>query len=426
MIDHDLVASVGDVIVTALPPDLIPVEGPGARSQLNLFMYQVTPNQGWRNVGLPSRDGRGERLTNPPLALDLHYLLTAYGVKDFHTDILLGYATQLLHETPVLTRDAIRKALALPSPVEGGGGLPPPLEVLAASELADQVEQIKIIPQSLNTEEIMKLWAAFQARYRPTAAYQASVVLIEATHPGRSPLPVLTRGRPDLATGRDEGVFVQPHLVPPFPTLQEAIPPNQQVAVRMGEILTLRGHHLDGDTVVARFTHARSGRSLELQAEDGATAAQFQVQIPPDPAPDPPPPPDSPQNPDNWQAGFYNVAGVIQRTGQPDRTTNELPVVLAPRINSIVATALAGVVTLTVTCSPKALETQRVTLVIRDREITAEPITPDQTDTLTFKAKDLPTGSQRVRLRVDGAESILIDRRGPLPVFDPTQRVTIP
>src|SRR5687767_12379652 len=106
MIDHDLVTSIGDVAVTALPPDRIPIEGTDARSQLNLFLYQATPNQGWRNVGLPSRNSNGERATNPPLALDLHYLLTAYGMKDFHADILVGYAMQLLHETPVLSREA--------------------------------------------------------------------------------------------------------------------------------------------------------------------------------------------------------------------------------------------------------------------------------------------------------------------------------
>ena len=28
-------------------------------SQINLFLYQVTPNAGWRNDGLPSRDATG-------------------------------------------------------------------------------------------------------------------------------------------------------------------------------------------------------------------------------------------------------------------------------------------------------------------------------------------------------------------------------
>ena len=192
LIDHNLASSVGDVEVSALPPDRIETGDSAEKSQLNLFLYQVTPNQGWRNVALPSRDARGDRLTNPPLALDLHYMLTAYGAKAFHCEILLGYGMQLLHETPVLARDAIRRALSPPFPVNGDG-LPASLQALSASELAEQIEQIKITPLSLSTEEISRLWTAFQAKYRPTAAYQVSVVLIESKRSTRSTLPVRAR-----------------------------------------------------------------------------------------------------------------------------------------------------------------------------------------------------------------------------------------
>ena len=108
-----LIADLGNnVNITALPPDTIKLEGSNAQTQLNLFLHQVTPNPGWSNVGLPSRDARGNRLTNAPLALDLHYLLTAYGTEELHSEILLGYAMYLMHERPVLDRQAIRVALA--------------------------------------------------------------------------------------------------------------------------------------------------------------------------------------------------------------------------------------------------------------------------------------------------------------------------
>src|ERR1043166_2427512 len=83
LIDHDIGSLVNaPVTVTAMPPDRIKADDLGERAQLNLFLYQITPNMGWNNVGLPSRDSQGVRLTNRPLALDLHYLLTAYGKKD--------------------------------------------------------------------------------------------------------------------------------------------------------------------------------------------------------------------------------------------------------------------------------------------------------------------------------------------------------
>ena len=49
------------------------------------------------------------------------------------------------------------------------------------------------------------------------------------------------------------------------------------------------------------------------------------------------------------------------------------------------------------------------------------------TDPLVFEFPDsLAAGSHWVRLRVDGADSVLLDRSGPAPVFDVTQQITVP
>ena len=179
----------GDIVVSALPPDSINV---AEANQLNLFMYRVTPNKGWSNVSFPSHNSRGERTSNPPLPLDLHYLLTAYGKSELQSEILLGGGMQVLHEYPVLGRDYIQKSLA---PGSSASTSVPEylLTALSNSELADQVEQIKISPEPLSTEEISKLWAAFQAKYRPSAAYLVSVVLIESKKSTKSSLPVKER-----------------------------------------------------------------------------------------------------------------------------------------------------------------------------------------------------------------------------------------
>ena len=78
-----------------------------SEDRINLFLFQATENAGWRNYGLPARAANGDRISNPPLALDLSYLLTAYGSGPLHAEALLGYAMFVLHEMPVLTRDAI-------------------------------------------------------------------------------------------------------------------------------------------------------------------------------------------------------------------------------------------------------------------------------------------------------------------------------
>ena len=418
LIDRNVSSTIGaPVTISALPPDRVKTTDNSDPTQLNLFLYHVAPNQGWRNVGLPSRNGRGERLSNPPLALDLFYLLTAYGKQDFEAEILLGYAMQLLHETPVLTRDAIRRSLVPTSPVGGGGLLPPPLNALPASELAEQVELIKLTLQPTNTEETSKLWSAIQSNYRPSVAYQASVVLVESTRPARSPLPVLTRGSDDRAPVAEPDPTAP---APPFPILLAVTPPNRQPSARLGDLLEISGHNLDGDSVTVRFTHPLLTAPISLTPQPGSTATDLTVKIP-DVA-------DDSQAPANWPAGFYTLAATISQAGQPEQTTNELALALAPTILTITPDPAArdnnGRVTLTVTCKPQVRPEQRTSLFLNDREVPAQPH-PSTTDTLTFRVDAASPGQHRVRLRVDGVDSLLVDRSVTPPVFDPSQSVTI-
>lgn len=189
LIDQGVTASVGDVTVTALPPDRI-TTGTDERSQLNLFLYRVTPNTGWRRSsvslgngpnGTNGRDGEAKApppAPPAPLPLDLHYLLTAYGEQDFQAEILLGYAMQLLHEVTTLTPDHIRSALGGPN--GSGNAVSPTRAALSTSTLAEEVQQVSISPEFTSSDEMSRLWSALQARYRPSATYKVSTVLLKA------------------------------------------------------------------------------------------------------------------------------------------------------------------------------------------------------------------------------------------------------
>lgn len=417
LIDHNITGALGNnVTVTAVPPDSIAIDGTNARTQLNLFLYQVTPNAGWRNVGLPSRDERGTRLTNPPLALDLHYLLTAYGAAELHSEILLGYAMHLLHETPVLDRQAIRTALS-------GGTidssiLPPAFQALAAADLADQVEQIKITPETLSTEEMSKLWAAIQGHYRPTAAYHLSVVLIESRRATRNALPVLTRGERDLATGRERGVVAVGGLIPPYPMLTAIALPHQQIAAQQGDVVTLQGHNLEGGNVRARFEHPRLVNPIEMNLGLNANGENIAVTLPNDAAARL-----------AWPPGVWNVTVILQRPGETfDRSSNSLPLLLAPRLDiagsNAVRDAGSGAVTISLAFTPQVRPGQTVSLNAGGNEAPGD-ITV-QTGTLDFIFPALGTGQQWLRLRVDGADSLLVNRELAPPQFDITQRMNIP
>jgi hypothetical protein len=420
LINHNVSSAVGTVTVSVLAPDRVVPEHGTEASQINLFLYLVTPNPGWRNEGLPSRDASGRvRLSNAPLALDLHYLISVYSGGDLHAEILLGYAMQLLHETPVLTREAIH--IALNPSLDVGMSLPPALRALADSGLEDQVELIKLTPQYLNTEEMSKLWTAMQTHFRPTAAYTASVVLIQAMQPARSPLPVLSRGRVDLATGRDRGVVVDPGLVPPLPMLTAVVPPAHQPVARIGGgPIDLQGHDLDGtgrEVLLSndRFAIDTTVAALPPPASGAGGLIQFEL---------------DPGSVSTLPVGVYRVGARLVRPGESDpRETNRLAMTLAPHMTNLplsVARDVSGTASFAIEFTPVLRAGQSVALVLGQNEFLPQG-TGSPPTALSFVIPNAPVGSHLARLRIDGIESPIIDLSVEAPATPRflDQRVTI-
>lgn len=418
------------VKVSAVAPDTIDVDNNEELPRLNLFLHQVTPNAAWRNMGLPSRSGAsGERLTNAPLALDLHYILTAYARGDLQAEILMGYAMHLLHERPVFDRGAVRRALK-PGPDElDVDMLPPAFQALAASDLADQVELLKVTPAAMSNDEMSKLWSAIQTHYRPSAAYTVSVVLIEGAKSSVTPLPVLSRGEIDATTKKDRGVVVNADMLPPLPTLFEAEPQAKQPAARLGETVTISGVRLNGAGHRVLLTHRLVAAPVEIvPAAPDAAGTELTFTLPNDG------PAQSDFAPGTWSLKVrFTPAGETR-----PRETNAIPLVIAPApvIGADAALGLPGAnvarggipprVTVTIHSRPRVRPEQRAELVLDSKEAVAQPRL-DATDPLVFDFPDsLGAGQPWLRLRVDGSESLLIDRSGPAPVFDPSQKVAVP
>jgi hypothetical protein len=402
MIDHDVSGIVnGNVAVSALPPDRIDVSPANTDSRLNIFMYQAVPNTGWSNVGFPSRNSRGDRISNPPLALNLHYLLTAYGANELHAEILLGYGMQLLHETPALGRDAIRTSLAPPNPVLGGG-LPPELLALSTSGLADQIEQIKITPMVLNIEELSKLWTTFESKYRPTAAYNVSVVLIESKKSTKSALPV-----------RQRLLYVVPFNQPVVEKiLSQSIdgqPIIENQKILDGYNLVIRGRQLLGD-----ITLVNVGGIKVTPDDENISDKQVIFTLP-----------------TGLKAGIQGVQIIQQRLMgsplEPHRgvQSNVEAFVLSPRIDNITISNIQGAgdnprsAEIELEIAPEIKERQKVILHLN--EFVAGPVTEplnaysfqladaltNPATTITISVSGVEAGDYLVRIMVDGAESPL-------------------
>ena len=269
---------------------------------------------------------------------------------------------------------------------------------------------MRITLQPLPLEELSKLWTAFQTPYRTSAAYQVSVVLIESTRPAKTPLPVLERGKGDT------GVASQADVDSPFPALLDVVLPPGQQSARLGELVTLQGLHLDGDAVTVSLSNPRLDAPLKNPGAVTVTAwsaTEIVIRLEILPA--------------LWVAGLYTVA-VSVKTGDDVRTTNELPLAVAPSIATplplvnVVRAPVTFDATIALQVSPDVRPGQRAALLIGNREVAAEAHAA-QTASLTFVVKNAPDGTHFLRLRIDGVDSLLV-LPGPPPSFDPVQRVT--
>ncbi|WP_313341546.1 DUF4255 domain-containing protein [Stenotrophomonas sp.] len=399
-------SALGSVSVGAMALDRV-LTGDNEPNQINLFLYQVSANSGWRNVGLASRDGAGQRTANPPLALDLHYLLTAFGSQELNRDALLGLGMQALHETPLLDRARLRALLAPPAL---------PFGSFSAESLADQVEWLKITPQYLGAEELSKLWTAAQARFRASMAYQVSVVLIQSDANVRAALPVLRRG-PD-----DRGPRAVAAMPPRLRAIENLTLPGLPGG-RLGDLLRVDVDGAGAGTHVV-FDHARSGlrQSLPLLA-DGPR--QWRLQLPAA---------DVPDVASAWAPGLYTLRLRVSTPGQPDLIGDPLPWMLAPRITVNPLTAAMGAeLALAIECVPQLLAAQHggVRLLFGGQELAVDSVdTPvdaslPSTVHATVPAAMATAGVHAVALRVDGVDSLPVLRSEGVAQFDPQQSVEL-
>ena len=371
LVSDAIVSSIGDVVVTALPPDRISVEA-DERPQLNLFLYQISPN---RNADWSSNTATKRSIDSrapAPLTLDLYYVLTAYGAKDFQAELLLGFAIHLLYKIPVLTRDRIETALTVFSQA---------LSAISAAELAQKLGEIKISSEFFNLEETSRLWSVLQTHYRPSTAYRVSMVSIPDRHEG------------DRLSELDN----TPQI--------DRVSAIADRAITVGNLLLIRGRNLRAD-----ITQIRLGKMEILLNPHDVSPTQISFKLPA-----------------NLYAGVQGVQILHSDIATPDRSieSNLVAFVLSPEITATV-TNIQSIdkdlrsADIAVKFSPKIGSSQQVILLLREGSnphivaysLPAIPISKDA-DLLMFNIPNILVGIYLVQVRVDGAES-------PLPIFSST------
>lgn len=202
-------------------------EAPG----LYLYLFRVTESTILKNQEIPGHGVPGAYGT-PPLSLNLHYLITAYGTSSVGEQqdetvahYLLGSAMRVFHDFPIINESIERKDN--------------PGEPVLDPALRGEFERIKLILDPISLEDLSKVWTAMMLKFRLSVVYSVEVVQIESQRVRRYPRPVL---EPPAGGPR---VITLPHR---YPRIEE---------VRVRRVV-------DTETVESRYPYARIGDTIVL------------------------------------------------------------------------------------------------------------------------------------------------------------------
>ncbi|MFF3059578.1 Pvc16 family protein [Streptomyces sp. NPDC057909] len=233
-----------------------PPAEPPAEPTINVFLYQVTPNPSMRHTDLPTRASDGTLLKRPATALDLHFLISAYGEEaELVGQRLIGCVVRTLHEIPVLPKELIELAAERP--------------YLEGSDLAESPQKVRFTPTVMDIDETSKLWGMLhQTPYTLSVAYQASLVLIEgherpvpAKPVERRTVRVLPFGAPGapVPPGRPEAA--EPESSPEPAAAPDVVPEATAPARKRAASKTAK-------PAAKRATPARARKGTEAGADD--------------------------------------------------------------------------------------------------------------------------------------------------------------
>lgn len=355
--------AVDSVEITVKPPDAM--RSP-TKDSLNIFLYRVTPNTDLRNLDLPPSNRKGEPIHKSQIALNLDYLLTAYTANDdeLQAQRILASAILLLNQNGVLTKDLILRM------IESENG------ILSKSDLADQIELIKLVLHPLSTEEMSKLWSSFfQTNYRLSVAFRATAVLLESEGEPKLTLPV-----------RNHSLYVAPSR----PIVIDNVEP-QILEYNINAKLAINGKNLKAKKVIVKIANL----PVEI-TPNKCTNSKIIVTIP-----------------ENSTAGVKPVQVIhpIFDSPEPEQQgfeSNVAAFMLAPKIIKVYPTSISPGKDLNLDFEPAINPDQKVFIIVGDYPFAVEQRDPKSAPIKKLSItipKDFSPKTYLVRMRVDGVES---------------------
>ena len=368
-----LLRSDGKTVVTKQPDTLTT-----ASSMLNIFLYQISQNLGYKNLDHPARDFDGQLTKKQQLGLDLYYLLTAYGNNDEEllAHKILAESVMTLHEKPILTKELIEAAINDPD-------IKAKMSDINNADLSRQIDLVKLTMHPLSIEDLTKIWSSFfkNTSYRISVVYKATVVLLEGIQDPKVPIPVRERNIYSVAPKQPEIIYVQPQIV--------ELSPETEIIIH-GTSLNAEDTRIDLGDNKAKLEDLSSpliasGQKLVVKLPNSLTAGIKQIKVVH---------PISMGNPKKLHRGLESNAVLFA---------------VAPKITSIEPASSSVGAKIKITFEPKITREQQLGVIIGSgKPLVPEWIDPNNTETDNLEIRipaNMEQGIYPIRLRVDGAES---------------------
>jgi len=141
--------------------------------KISIYLYRITENASTKNQ-VPAQ-GDGAQLRKPPLALDLHYLVTPLVGTVTDQQIILGKVMQILYDRAILQGTDL------------------------TGSLASSGQTLRVILNTVPLEELTRVWQSMEMSYRLSVVYLVRVIMVDSLNE-QFIQPVITKR--NLATQR--------------------------------------------------------------------------------------------------------------------------------------------------------------------------------------------------------------------------------
>lgn len=381
---------------------------------INLFLYQVNRNAALQNPDATVLRARNRNSSKRQTALELHYMLSFYGNNtELEPQRLMGSVVRAMSDRAVIEASQIIDTIS-----DNTFGF------LAASDLADQIQQISVLPLDLSLEDMSKVWSVFfQTAYVLSLAYKITVVMIDGEDQVPRALPVRDRHLAGVTALAGQPVIQEVHahsskFDPIVLTSQLSIKgwhlKHFATQVRIGGVEVVPPDVSDTEIVLPLSMLPRSA----LRA--GVQSLQVVHRAVPE------------RVPASGSAATMMTATAIAPVQKQATESNVFPFVLRPNVTAVRIDAIDGSgielrdAVIQADLNLAVTPSQRVVLGLNEWT-TDDPAMylfdaqerSEETQTVTVPISNVKAGEYLVRVLVDGAESLLdVDRQADSPTFN--------